>query len=97
MTVPEPMEEGAAVEAIARAIQRNNTGHDVGWPARRLAAKAALDAISYPTLLAELTRQAAVVDAAREAVLYDALYEEDCGGNCDGCKLAAALAALDTP
>ena len=59
------MEEGAAVEAAARAIRDADlTGCDNIWT---LWAKAALDA-AYPALLAELRRQAAVEEAARRLV-----------------------------
>ena len=78
--VPEPMEEGAAVDAAARALhdlfhEENETGlgpddcrdECVSPPSIwRAAARAAIDAISYPALLAELSRQAAVVELLRQ-------------------------------
>ena len=90
MTVPEPMEEGAAVEAAAQVMRAEYVASgDLDW---NDLAKAALDAISYPALLAELSRQAAVVEAARR--LRDAHPSANTGTDLD---LYTALAALDTP
>ena len=119
--VPEPMEEGAAVDAAARALhdlfhEENETGlgpddcrdECVSPPTIwRAAARAAIDAISYPALLAELTRQAAVVEAGVAFAEKHGRYHPDFwlaesreyatnGGykSCDACTFCAAL---DTP
>lgn len=59
-----------AVEKVARAIQHNYAGTETGWPIRKSAANAALDAISYDELLAELTTLRAVAYAAKGLLWY---------------------------
>ena len=73
--MPEPMEEGAAVEAAARAIAIAYHVADHDPPQLHQATSSSLPctacycdaraALVAPALLAELTRQAAVVEAAR--------------------------------